>query len=41
VFARECRKYPECSSGVGTDDSLIFTRDIGTQEIYSLSINWP
>jgi hypothetical protein len=27
--------------GVGPDDSLIFTRDIGTQEIYSLSVKWP
>lgn len=27
--------------GVAQDDSLIFTRDIGTQEIYSLAIKWP
>jgi hypothetical protein len=27
--------------GVAPDDSLIFTRDIGTQEIYSLSVKWP
>lgn len=27
--------------GVAADDSLIFTRDIGTQEIYSLAVKWP
>ncbi len=31
----------ETDLAVGPDDSLIFTRDIGTQEIYALNIRWP
>ncbi len=27
--------------GVAPDASLVFTRDIGTQEIYALNIKWP
>ena len=27
--------------GIAPDGSPIFTRDIGTQEIYSLSVHWP
>jgi hypothetical protein len=26
--------------GVGTDGSLLITRDVGTQEIYALDIKW-
>jgi hypothetical protein len=26
---------------VAPDDSPVFTRDIGTQEIYALSVKWP
>jgi hypothetical protein len=26
---------------VAPDGSLLFTRDIGTQEIYSLDVKWP
>jgi hypothetical protein len=27
--------------GVSSDGSLVFTRDIGAQEIYALSVKWP
>ena len=27
--------------GVAPDGSIVFTRDIGTQEIYALNIKWP
>jgi hypothetical protein len=27
--------------GVAADGSPVFTRDIGTQEIYALSVKWP
>jgi hypothetical protein len=27
--------------GVAPDGSVVFTRDIGTQEIYALNIKWP
>jgi hypothetical protein len=27
--------------GVAPDGSPVFTRDIGTQEIYALSVKWP
>jgi hypothetical protein len=26
---------------VSADDSAVFTRDIGTQEIYALTVKWP
>ena len=26
---------------VGTDDSPVVTRDIGTQEVYAISVKWP
>jgi Tol biopolymer transport system component len=28
-------------AGVAPDGSLLFTRDVGTQEIYALSVKWP
>jgi hypothetical protein len=27
--------------GVAPDGSPVFTRDIGTQEIYALNVKWP
>jgi hypothetical protein len=27
--------------GVDADGSLVFSRDIGTQEIYALTVKWP
>jgi hypothetical protein len=27
--------------GVAPDGSAVFTRDIGTQEIYALTVKWP
>jgi hypothetical protein len=27
--------------GVAPDGSPVFTRDIGTQEIYALTVRWP
>jgi hypothetical protein len=27
--------------GVAPDGSPVFTRDIGTQEIYALTVKWP
>jgi Tol biopolymer transport system component len=33
--------YVNASLNVAPDGSLLFTRDIGTQEIYSLTVNWP
>jgi len=27
--------------GISPDDSLLLTRDIGTQEIYALNVKWP
>ena len=30
---------PELS--VGPDNSAVVTRDIGTEEVYALSVNWP
>jgi hypothetical protein len=27
--------------GVAPDGSVVFTRDVGTQEIYALSVKWP
>ena len=31
----------ETQVGVAPDGSPVFTRDIGTQEIYALSVKWP
>jgi hypothetical protein len=31
----------ETQVGVAPDGSAVFTRDIGTQEIYALSVKWP
>lgn len=33
--------YSGVSTGVAPDGSLLFTRAIGTQEIYSLTVRWP
>jgi len=33
--------YVNTSLNVAPDGSVLFTRDIGTQEIYSLTVNWP
>ena len=41
VDLTDLRRVTTPSMGVGPDDSLIFTRDIGTQEIYSISVKWP
>jgi hypothetical protein len=31
----------EAQVGVAPDGSPVLTRDIGTQEIYALSVKWP
>jgi hypothetical protein len=33
--------YSGISTGVAPDGSMLFTRDIGTQEIYALTVKWP
>jgi len=33
--------YVNTSLDVAPDGSVLYTRDIGTQEIYSLTVNWP
>jgi hypothetical protein len=33
--------YSGISTGVAPDWSMLFTRDIGTQEIYALTVKWP
>lgn len=38
---KDLRRVTTPSMGVAPDDSLVFTRDIGTQEIYSLAVKWP
>jgi Tol biopolymer transport system component len=38
---REERYGPGSGFGVLADGSIIVTRDIGTQEIYTLDVNWP
>ena len=33
--------YSGISTGVAPDGSMLFTRDIGTQEVYALTVKWP
>ena len=33
--------YVTTSTNVAPDGSMLFTRDIGTQEIYALTVKWP
>ena len=38
---KELRRVPYAQVSVGPDASPVYTRDIGTQEIYALTIKWP
>jgi hypothetical protein len=33
--------YTSTQVSVGADDSLVVTRDVGTQEVYALTVKWP
>ena len=33
--------YTSTQVSVAPDGSVLFTRDVGTQEIYALSVKWP
>jgi hypothetical protein len=41
VSLKDLRRASPPGMDVGPGDSLYFTREVGTQDIYSLSVMWP
>ena len=38
---RLCRFEQDTRAAAGPDNSILVTRDAGTQEVYAISVKWP